>query len=274
MRLRVETLPNDPRYVAVLYGPILLAGDLGRCGLRKEDFWGLGGFTARHPLPEEDVPCFVGARDEIAKHIKRAAADRLRFQTEGLAKPADVRLVPFYDLHFSRYSIYWRLVNSSEWQEKEARREQLRRPAAALDERTIDRVLIGREESERAHAVKSKNSGIANGPAPGYRIARRVGDDGSLSFEMKTQPDKPLDLYCEYSALGDESRELVILVNGHSIAAEEKLPPEHGERFRGATYEIPAELVRGKRLVNVTFRGGTGGGAVALFDCRIVARKS
>jgi DUF1680 family protein len=274
MRLRVEALPNDPRYVALLYGPILLAGELGRDGLRKEDFWGLVGSTARHPLPEEDVPVFVGARDEIVKHIERAAADRLQFQTTGLAKPADVRLVPFYDLHFSRYSIYWRLVASSEWQEEAAQREELRRRTAALDERTIDRVLVGREESETAHAIKSQNSGIANGPAPGYRIARRVRDDGSLSYEMKAQPDVPLGLYCEYSALGDESPGFVILVNGRSIAAEEKLLPEHGERFRGATYEIPAELARGKSSVNVTFRGGTGGGAVALFDCRIVTRKS
>ncbi len=270
MRLTVETLPNDPRYVALLYGPILLAGELENQGLAKEDFWGISDSMARIPSAEEQVPVFVGSRDEIVKRIAQITSGRLQFQTRGLAKPADVRLVPFYDLHFSRYAVYWRLLTSSEWQEEAARREGIGQRAAALDARTVDRVLVGHKESESAHAIKPENSGIANGPAPGYRVARRIRDGGSLTFELRVQPDVPVGVYCEYGALDDESAGLAILVDGRTIATQERIPVAEGEGFRGTTYEIPADLARDRSSVTVTFQASKGSGSVALFDCRIV----
>ena len=36
MRLHLEALPGDTNTVAVLYGPVVLAGELGKEGLRSE----------------------------------------------------------------------------------------------------------------------------------------------------------------------------------------------------------------------------------------------
>ena len=36
MRLRVETMPDDPKQQAFLYGPLVLAGDLGNEGLTEQ----------------------------------------------------------------------------------------------------------------------------------------------------------------------------------------------------------------------------------------------
>src|SRR5262249_34906197 len=35
MSLRIEAMPDDPRVIAILYGPIVLAGDLGNEGIDK-----------------------------------------------------------------------------------------------------------------------------------------------------------------------------------------------------------------------------------------------
>ena len=40
MRLRTEPLPGNPKTIAILYGPILLAGDLGTTGLSDDTRYG------------------------------------------------------------------------------------------------------------------------------------------------------------------------------------------------------------------------------------------
>ena len=273
LRLRVESLPHDARHVALLYGPILLAGELENGGLQKEDFWAIDGMTARFTQPEGKVPVLVGGCDDIVRQVERTAEERLQFRTAGLARPADVRLVPFYDLHFRRYAVYWRLMTSAEWQEEAARREETQRHAAELDARTIDRVWVGHQDSERAHAIKSNDAGVTSGPAPGYRISRRVADGGFFSYEMKVEAGAPLGVYCEYAAQADESPVFDILVDGRIVATQESFRPEEAEPSRGATYEISPELVRGKGSATVKFQARAGSSAVALFDCRMVRLK-
>ena len=40
MRLRTEPLPGHPKTIAIFYGPILLAGDLGTTGLSDDTRYG------------------------------------------------------------------------------------------------------------------------------------------------------------------------------------------------------------------------------------------
>jgi hypothetical protein len=47
------------------------------------------------------------AGQDILSHIHRAPGPGIAFETEGLVKPADLPLVPFYRLHHERYTVYW-----------------------------------------------------------------------------------------------------------------------------------------------------------------------
>lgn len=120
MRLRVEAMPDDPTLQAFLYGPVVLAGDLGAEGLTPQQIVGpnaprLGGGNPNAPqppnapprVPQIDVPTFKAGADPES-WIKPAGAP-LTFRTSGQVK--DVTLSPLNSIFDRRYSVYWK-VNS------------------------------------------------------------------------------------------------------------------------------------------------------------------
>lgn len=106
MSLRMERLPDAPNVVAFLYGPIVLAGRLGGAeGLTKEKVYGPYG-------PSGDpaaVPALEVEGDDPAAWLKPVAGRPLTFRTDGIGRPSDVTLTPFYKLFDERYAIYWEL---------------------------------------------------------------------------------------------------------------------------------------------------------------------
>ena len=111
LAVRTELLPRSQEWISVLWGPIVLAGELGTAGLEGLDFSRTHNYVATQELPLERAPVFIGnAKDVVAK--VRPLDDRpLTFRTAGLALPTDVSLAPFYRLHRQRYAVYWRLTD-------------------------------------------------------------------------------------------------------------------------------------------------------------------
>jgi len=111
MALHLHPMPDDPSLVAVMYGPLVLAGKLGTEGLtpavlRAEP-------TKPRTVPEYQAaavpaPDFTASGDP-ATWIKRKDG-ALEFATAG--QKADVTLVPFHRLFDERYAIYWRISGS------------------------------------------------------------------------------------------------------------------------------------------------------------------
>jgi DUF1680 family protein len=104
MRLRIESMPDDPKLQAILYGPLVLAGDLGAEGLTQQLITGPMGPRVQ-ALPIE-VPRFRAAADP-ASWIK-PGDQPLSFHTTG--QPKDVTLVPLNAIFDRRYSVYWQVA--------------------------------------------------------------------------------------------------------------------------------------------------------------------
>ena len=104
MGLHVEAMPDDPALQAVLYGPLVLAGDLGSKGLTKE-------MTVGPEGPElENLPLDVpGIRTTAAdpQEWLRPGGDPLTFHITG--QPRDIVLGPLNRIFDKRYSVYWRV---------------------------------------------------------------------------------------------------------------------------------------------------------------------
>jgi uncharacterized protein len=102
MSLRIERMPDNPRQQAVLYGPVVLAGDLGTEGLSENMVVGVTGpHLAEAPI---GVPGFHAPAADPGSWIKPADGP-LAFRTTGQQK--DVTLVPLNSLFGKRYSVYW-----------------------------------------------------------------------------------------------------------------------------------------------------------------------
>ncbi len=111
MKLYTEPLPGTTNIVALLYGPIVLAGELGTNGMPNPYAKDQRDFVK---VPDPKVPVFVATQDSLLKHVK-PAGEPLVFRTKNLGKPDDVTLIPLYELHQQRYSVYWNLVSEEDW---------------------------------------------------------------------------------------------------------------------------------------------------------------
>ncbi|HEY2975557.1 MAG TPA: beta-L-arabinofuranosidase domain-containing protein [Pyrinomonadaceae bacterium] len=115
MALHLESLPYAPNTVAVLYGPIVLAGELGIENL--PDVY-VRDHSELNNWPAPSVPAFASQPQELTSKIEPVVGKALTFQTKGLGHPRDVELIPFYLLHHQRYNVYWQVLSDEEFQKR------------------------------------------------------------------------------------------------------------------------------------------------------------
>ena len=119
MTLRTEPLPGQlpgqPNVVALLYGPLVLAGRLGREGIAPGADIIVNERTTGDVLKADvKVPVLVGEPREIVRQIRPVTGAALTFQTEGIGHPHDVSLIPYYRIAHERYNLYWKVVSREE----------------------------------------------------------------------------------------------------------------------------------------------------------------
>lgn len=111
MTLRAEPLPGTTDLVALVYGPIVLAGRLGRQGLTAGNQIIVNERESGTMLNAAvEVPAFAADRaTTVLKQIRRDTHAALTFRTERIGDPRDVELMPYYRLAHERYNLYWRM---------------------------------------------------------------------------------------------------------------------------------------------------------------------
>jgi DUF1680 family protein len=105
--LRLEAMPDDSNRVAVMYGPLVLAGDLGPLndsGVHDTSF----------------VPVMITENRDPSAWMKPVDGKPNTFITINTGRQADVEMKPFYTIYNRHYSIYWDLFNEKEWQAKQS----------------------------------------------------------------------------------------------------------------------------------------------------------
>jgi hypothetical protein len=105
MRLTMEAMPDDRKLQAFLYGPLVLAGDLGNAGLTPEAIVGPNAPRMRQ-AEQIEIPAFTAAGKDPSAWIK-SSGKPLEFRTTGQAK--DVTLTPINSVFDKRYSVYWQV---------------------------------------------------------------------------------------------------------------------------------------------------------------------
>ena len=113
MAVRVEALPDAADRIAFLYGPVVLAGDLGPVQ-RTATFPYARDQADNFKAASIAVPALIGDRATIAGSLRRVPGEQLSFHTQGITagdtRTADVTLRPFAELHYERYNVYWTLA--------------------------------------------------------------------------------------------------------------------------------------------------------------------
>lgn len=253
--LRFETMPDDTNRVAFLYGPLVLAGDLG---------------------PQDDpksadpfyVPVFVTEDRNPNDWTKPEEGKANIFRTVSTGQPVDIELKPFYKTHERRYSVYFDLFPEGDWdryQEEYRMKEEERKK---IEQMTIDFFQPGEMQPERDHRFNSEKSWAETFKHRRFREADR---GGWLSFEMGVNAGQPMALVFEYWGGFPGSRTFDILVNDMKIATENISNVKPGEFFY-KSYDLPDQLTVNGGRITVKIVPAEGHRAGPVFGVRTIKR--
>jgi len=253
--LRLEPLPDNPRRVAILWGPLALAGDLGPEVQRR-------GRGARAQQPT--VPVFVAADRPLAEWLKPVEGKPGEFRTDGVGRENDVDFVPFYRLHRRTYGIYWDLFTPADWEKRAAEIAAERLRQKQLEAATVAFVQPGEMQPERDFNYQGEDS------TPD-RVMGRPGRRGTkwFSFDVPVEAAHPMALVVTYHSDEWRKRTFEILVEGQRVG-EQTIERGGPVRFFDVEYAVPAELVKDKQKVTVRFQATDGNEIGAVFGIRMI----
>lgn len=237
MRLHPVPMPDDPELVAVMYGPVVVAG-----------------------LSPDPEAYFVADPKHPEQWIERLDDRSLTFRTrKGFPS---LRFIPLNQVMDQPYGVYWRVVrpDSPTLRALQAEAEKRRQ----REERTVDQVVIGDKDSEREHNLQGERT--ADGPF-GIRHWRHAVKGGWWSWDLAILPDQPMILSCTYWGSDTGHRAFDLVVDGKRVATQ-VLDRNAPGRFFTVDYPLPAELTRGKKRVTIRFQAHPDSLAGGVFECR------
>ena len=242
MHLYTEAMPDNANRVALLYGPVVLAGSLGD----------------KDPSGDpHGVPVLLTQDRNIGNWIQQTGP--LTFQTSGVGKPADITLTPFFTTYNNYYSVYWDYFTPSDWTDREAAYEAEKRRLKDIEDRTVDVMRLGEMQPERDHHLDSKISYVGDQEA---RRSRDCRNGGYFAFDMKASDSLMVTAWG-----GDNGRVVDIYIDSTKIATLALVHPKPNQ-FVDLVYAIPAALTAGKTSVRVMFQAPVGKSSGSIFGVR------
>ena len=258
-KLRLEPLPDNPCRVAIMWGPLVLAGDLGPEEQGRRE--GRAGYSRQR------TPVFIAAERPVEEWLKPAGDKPGHFRSDGVGRERDVDFVPFYRLHRRTYGVYWDLFTEPEWKEKQAEYAAEQERLRKLESATVAYAQPGEMQPERDFNYQSP------GDAWVVRMMGRPGRWGRswFSFDLPVESDCPMALVVTYCSDHDSRGRAIfdILLDGQKIANQE-VTRNSPERFYDVEYAIGANLVEGREKVTVRFQATEGNVVAAIFGIRMI----
>jgi hypothetical protein len=264
--LWLEPTPDDPRRAAVMWGPLVLSGDLGPERGRSD------GEEREDIAPPPPVPVLVAAHAPVESWLKQQGKATGRFRSTGVGRlpaaeerPIDVEFVPFYRLHRRTYAAYWDLFTPEEWEA-----EKLEYAAEAEQRRRLEAGTVAYLEPGETYFERRFN----------YR-----GGDDATSYRIEGRPARRARSWFAYDVPVDSADPLVLILGFYSddrrhspgefsILVDDQLLADHRQvrseppRFYDVRFAVPQSLVRGKDRITLLFRAHENSQIPAIFSIR------
>ena len=279
MHNSVKYLPNLTQYVALMHGPIMLAMKTGTEDLAMliADDSRFGQLAVGKKLPIDQAPILINNDIEsIANQLQPISGKPLHFTltTKMVNEPNETNganeLMPFFELHDSRYMMYWLALSEDNYQgylDNLAKQEQERQE---LEARTTDKVQPGEQQPESDHFMETDHSFTGNTNDVFFRDAR---NGNYFSYLMQTAGNTDLALRLQYWGVGEwKSHEFDILVDDQLVTSVNNTGKYRISKFVYETYDIPAELLKGKKQVRVKFVAKPGKQIGEIYGVRLIKR--
>ena len=256
----IKYLPNEPQYIALMHGPILLGMKTGTEDLAHliADDSRFGQYASGKKLPINEAPILINNNiEDIANQLQPIAGKPLHITLEtkmvnaSSESPVAAELIPFFEIHDSRYMMYWLALSENSYNsylDNLAKAEQERQ---ALEARTIDKVQPGEQQPETDHKMETDRSNTGNTNDVFWRDAR---NGHYFSYLMQTAGRSDLSLRLKFWGVGEwKTHEFDIFIDDKLLASVNNTGKYRISEFKYETYPIPAELLKDKTQIRVKF---------------------
>jgi DUF1680 family protein len=272
MHASLKYLPNVPQYVALMYGPILLGMKTGTEDMAHliADDSRFGQYASGAKLPIDQAPILINNNIEtIPSQLTPVAGKPLHFTlSTKMVNGISGELQPFFEIHDSRYMMYWLALTEDSYQQYLDRLAQEEKERQALEARTIDKVQPGEQQPETDHKMETDGSYTGNSNNVFFRDAR---DGHSFSYLMQTDGRNDLSLRLKYWGVGEwKTHEFDIFVDDVLVRSVNNTGKYRISEFKYETYELPASVLQGKKQVRVKFVAAKGRQIGEIYEVRLV----
>lgn len=253
-----EALPDNPKRVALKWGSLVLAADLGP-----------GNGRAR---PQVNYPVFLAETNTpVARWLKAvphstndAMPGDVIFHARGVGGDNnEVDFKPFYQLSGRRYGVYWDVYTPEEWAQSGGALDPESQKLRRLEAATVAYVQPGQMQPERDYNFQADGGVVIQGDTPGRWAATW------LSFDLPVDAVHPMVLMVTYNSGDPTPRTFDLLVEGTRVKSDATTPTQPAQ-FHDVEYAIPAELVKGKEKVTVRFEATGNNGLAAVYGLRMI----
>ena len=266
MSIRAVALPDQSDNYSFMYGPVVLAAEIGRqeqLGMYADDSRG-GHIAAGRQIPLQEMPVIVGSKDDIISLITKVEGKPMTFHLSGTA-PAKyengMTLVPFSSLHECRYMVYWPVLSEDQWKERVAKQEQEENARVALEMVTADKVTCGEQQPESDHFVKMENSRNGDNNGRHWRMASR---GGWFSYDMRPRGNEVK--FLRITCTGREGSEARVMMNGTEAGTLSVKTPNTEETI---IVPVPEEM-QNADVITVTVSTAQGKMSPMIYEVRLV----
>ena len=255
MHNSIRYLPNEPQYIALMHGPILLGMKTGTEDLAHlvADDSRFGQYASGKKLPVNEAPILVNNNiGDIANQLQPVAGKPLHFTlTTKMENAIHNELQPFFEIHDARYMMYWLALSDASYKDYLAKLKREEQERQALEARTLDKVQPGEQQPETDHKMETDRSETGNTNDVFWRDAR---DGHFFSYLMQTGGSTDVQLRLTFWGVGEwKSHEFDILIDDQLLTSINNTGKYRVSEFKYETYDIPAEMLEGKTQVRVKF---------------------
>jgi DUF1680 family protein len=269
MHTSAEYLPDHSQWVSFVHGPVVLAAAVDTIGLKGLLADGSRmGHIANGPLvPLEEAPLLVGSMKQLETGITPVPGKTsdLVFKAPPLIyqeKYKDLQLVPFFQVHDSRYMLYWPYTDQKglvqlqqQIKEKEAAKMQ-------LEAMTVDLVNCGEQQPESDHHFKGglTQTGV-------YKDRHYRNGTGWFSYDLINTDHKARKLRLTY--YGNETGKRFGIYINDSLLQQVSLTQKLGDHFVDVDYELPASLA-GTGNIQLKLVAAQGSSIASIYEVRLL----
>lgn len=255
MHSSLRYLPNEPQYVALMHGPILLGMKTGTESMASliADDSRFGQYAGGPKQPIDKAPILINNDiASIPSQLTPVSGKPLHFTlSTRMENKIEGELQPFFEIHDSRYMMYWLALTESSYKQyidNIAKQEQERQ---ALEASTVDKVQPGEQQPETDHQMETDESYTGNTNNVFYRDAR---NGHYFSYLMQTDGLTNLKLRLKYWGVGEwKSHEFDIYIDDVLLRSINNTGKYRISEFKAETYDIPDTLLQDKKQIRVKF---------------------